>query len=152
MVIINDLLKGGVGMMQKRIGVFMGSLVLIGTILFQGSLILCAQENSASSQIGKRHYFNGCAVEKFNQVKKGLMREDVRKLTGGKEYPAYETNKNGFAFALGEDHSKMQTIEGWAGAPSGELDFFVSDKVALLVYYNEEGLVVTAGKITISSS
>lgn len=88
-----------------------------------------------------RHYFQHCKGDNFSKIIKGMSKSDIRALCGGHEFPAFETVRHGFCFALNDARSSFYTFNGWMPKMSVNYDFFVSDTDLLLyVRYDHQGL------------
>ena len=82
-----------------------------------------------------RHYFEHCNDKIAPPLSVGMTREEVRELSGGQEYPPFETVRGGFAFALDEKRSGFYVLSGWMPQENMPIDFLVSDKNVTYVRY-----------------
>ena len=98
--------------------------------------------NNQLNGVFSNHYFNKCKDEDFLKITKGMLRDEVRNIIGGKEYLPFETVRGGFAFALDNERSEFFVFDGWMPSGSYSYDFFISDKNLLLVYYDEKAIVI----------
>lgn len=107
--------------------------------------------NVINSSQQARHYFQNCKGKNFSKIKKGMSKNDIRALCAGHEYPAFETVKNGFCFALNDARSNFYTFVGWMPKMEVSYDFFVSDTDSLLyVRYDQQGNAKTVEGYPIS--
>lgn len=86
-----------------------------------------------------RHYFERCTTSAIAELKQGVTREEARKACRGFEFPAAESIRKGFVFAVDKKRSATVTIPGWLPAADQSIDFFCSKEIVVMVYYNKEG-------------
>jgi len=81
-----------------------------------------------------RTYFQNAREGNFDQVQLGQTVAEVRKLCGGKEYPPFETARDGFAFAVDSSGQGLLSLP-WHIDADQKADFFTSKKRVLVAFY-----------------